>query len=145
RNQNIDFTPMTAYEVKMQDWEFSVAHSTMTEKEFKTIEPEARFKNLRQHFINLNNGAIPNDLPRPAIAGADARSWDFWIWQANQNQNRRCLVWAVFVPQRQTVHQYVLVANGPGGADFSRFFNSFRFIESSGGIIFEEIDTPING
>jgi WD40 repeat protein/DNA-directed RNA polymerase subunit RPC12/RpoP len=143
-NQNVNLAPMTTFDAGPIDWEFSVAHRTLSDEEYRSIPLKQRFASLQQHLGNVHNAALTREQNLMIAGSQPGREWDLILPQGNM-----LFVRTYFVQEGKKYHHYLLQARGPVNvlrfhADINRFFNSFSvtITDGTGQSIFEELDDP---
>jgi WD40 repeat protein/DNA-directed RNA polymerase subunit RPC12/RpoP len=144
-NQDFNFPAMTVFSVHHPQWEFAVAHGTVTEKQHLAVADQDRFRNLARQFCNNFNAQERQGIPIVLAGVHPGREWDLLL-----PDNRIFYVRAYFVRAGNSYHHYLLTAKGPMNtfrehADINRFFNGFGLLDGSNRMIFEELDVPNNG
>jgi DNA-directed RNA polymerase subunit RPC12/RpoP len=147
-NQNFNFPPMTVFGVQHQEWEFAVAHGTLTEKQYLSMALPDRFTSLEQNLCNAHGAfrMLEKDLKLSGLH--PGKEWEFSL--ANLGNNRSFYVRTYFVRAGNSYHHYLLTAKGPMNtfrehADINQFFNGFGLLDGTNGTTFEELDVPNNG
>jgi WD40 repeat protein/DNA-directed RNA polymerase subunit RPC12/RpoP len=144
-NQNINNGPlMKAFETQHADWEFTIAHRALTEKDFQSVPLANRFAALKVDLCNFYGAQQGGELPIAAAGNQPGKEWDLTSF----NNNRRLYIRTCFIHDGNTYHHYLLMVKAPfhvarGHGDIQRFFRSFSFLETA--TIHEEIDTITNG
>jgi WD40 repeat protein/DNA-directed RNA polymerase subunit RPC12/RpoP len=144
-NQNFNFPAMTVFSVRHPEWEFDVAHGTLTEKQYLAVAEQDRFRNLARQLCN-NLAALEGPEKPIVLAGVHpGREWELVL-----PDNRIFYVRTYYVRTGNTYHHYLLTAKGPMNtfrdhADINRFFDGFGLLDGSNRMIFEELDALGNG
>jgi WD40 repeat protein/DNA-directed RNA polymerase subunit RPC12/RpoP len=148
-NQNFNLPAMTVFSVQQHpEWEFTIAHGKLTEKQYLSMALPDRFSNLEQNLCNVHGAfrLMEKDLKLSGLH--PGKEWAFSL--PNLGNNRSLYVRTYYVRAGNSYHQYLLTAKGPVNTfrehvDINRFFNGFSLLDGSNRMIFEELDALGNG
>ncbi|MBI1830210.1 MAG: hypothetical protein HYR84_02020, partial [Planctomycetes bacterium] len=144
----VNDTQMKVFSVQHGDWQFSIAHALIGEKDFQAKAINDRFLSLEQYIRDTNPGARRNN-PNPAIVLGEHQGRD-WEFQFDPFGNQQILrVRTYFVRDGARYHHYLLRVRFPANfganpAPVLQFFNGFALIADEGSFL-EETDSMLQG